>query len=140
MKLLIDTSIILDALINREPWAGAAQNVILAIAEEKAEGYITASSVTDIYYILHKHLKNRDQVKQALIGLLTVVGVFNVNESDCVDAFDMPMSEYEYSLLACFGNRHKADLIVTRNLKDFVGSPVKAVEPCEVLNDLIGNE
>ncbi len=52
MKLLIDTNIVLDALMNREPWAKAAQGVILAIAEEKAEGYVTASSFTDIHYLL----------------------------------------------------------------------------------------
>jgi len=136
MKLLIDTNIILDAMINREPWAEDAQNVILAIAEEKAEGYITASSVTDIYYILFKHIKNRDQVKQALLGLLTVINVFDVNETDCVEAFSVHMSDYEDALLASCGKRHKVDRIVTRNIKDFTGSPIQAVEPHEILKYL----
>ena len=58
-KLLIDTNIILDALMNRAPWAKAAEDIILAVAEDKAEGYITASSFTDIHYLLRKHLKDK---------------------------------------------------------------------------------
>ena len=41
MKLLIDTNVVLDALMVREPWAASAQAILLAVAEEKAEGCIT---------------------------------------------------------------------------------------------------
>jgi len=45
--------------MNRAPWAKAAEDIILAVAEDKAEGYITASSFTDIHYLLRKHLKDK---------------------------------------------------------------------------------
>lgn len=136
MKLLIDTNVILDAMMIRKPWAKSAQDVILAIAEEKAEGYITASSVTDIYYLLHKHLKDKSKTKQALIGLLAVVGVLDVNSADCERAFAVPMSDFEDALLACCGKRHKIDRILTRNIKDYEGSPVQAALPDDVLKGL----
>jgi len=136
MKLLIDTNIILDVLMNRPPWAKAAQDVILAVAEEKAEGCVTASSFTDIHYLLYKHLKDKEKTKQALLGLLTVVNVLDVNGSDCEKAFDLPMSDYEDALLAYCGKRHKIEYIVTRNIKHYEGSPVKAVEPDEILKIL----
>jgi len=136
MKLLIDTNIVLDALMNRAPWAKAAQDVILAVAEEKAEGCITASSFTDIHYLLRKHLKDKENTKQALLGLLTVVNVLDVTGSDCEKAFDLPMSDYEDALLAYCGKRHKVDRIITRNKKHYEGSPVKAVEPEEILRNL----
>jgi len=136
MKLLIDTNIILDALMSRDPWAGAAQNVILAIAEEKAEGYITANSVTDIYYLLRKHLKDKEKTKQALIGLIAIISVLDVNSTDCEKALDAPMSDFEDSLLAYCGKRHKIDRIITRNIKDYEGAPIQAVEPEEILENL----
>ena len=132
MKLMIDTNIILDAMMEREPWAKAAQNIMLAIAEDKAEGYITASTITDIYYFLRKRFNNRSKIKQTLISLLSLVKVLDVNGADCEMAFDMPMPDYEDALLACCGKRHKMDRIVTRDLKHFIGSPIKASIPEDI--------
>ena len=136
MKLLIDTNIILDALMNREPWAKSAQAIILAVAEEKAEGCITASSFTDIHYLLRKHLRDKEKTKQALLGLLTIVSVLDVTGTDCEKAFDLPMPDYEDALLAFCGKRHKVDFIITRNLKHFEGSPVKVSSPEDALKIL----
>jgi len=136
MKLLIDTNVILDALMNREPWAKPAQDLILNIAEGAVEGYITASTFTDIYYILNKHIKNKEHTKQALISLIAIVGILDVNGIDCEKAFGLPMSDYEDALLVYCGKRHKIDYIVTRNIKHFAGSPVKAISPGELLIDL----
>lgn len=133
MKLLIDTNIILDALMAREPWANEAQKIILAIAEEEVEGFITASSFTDIYYLLRKHLKDKELTKQYLLNLLSLIKILDVNNTDCEKAFDLPMNDYEDALLAFCGKRHKMDLIITRNKKHFEKSPVKAVEPEDIL-------
>ena len=133
MKLLIDTNIILDALMTREPWAVSAQAVLLAVAEERVEGFITASTFTDLYYLLRKHLRDKEKTRQALLGLLTSVTVLDVNGTDCERAFELSMNDYEDALLAWCGKRHKADCIVTRNPKHFEGSPVKAISPSELL-------
>ena len=136
MKLLIDTNIILDALMAREPWAKSAQKILLAIAEEKAEGYITASTFTDLYYLLHKYLQDNEQTKQALLGLVASVNILDVTGTDCEKAFELPMSDYEDALLAYCANRHKAGHIVTRNEKHFEGSPVPAISPENLLRML----
>ena len=136
MKLLIDTNIILDALMTREPWAQAAQDIILACAEDKIEGCITASSFTDIHYILRKHLKDREQLKQKLLGLIAIVNVLDVTGTDCEKAFELPMSDYEDALLAYCAKRHKVEWIVTRDANHFEGSPVKAIAPEEILEKL----
>ena len=133
MKLLIDTNIILDALMAREPWAASAEALLLAIAEEKAEGYITANTFTDLFYILRKHLKDKNQTKQALLSLLTTINILDVNSTDCEKAFDLSMPDYEDALLAHCGKRHKVETIVTRNKKHFENSPVKAITPDESL-------
>ena len=136
MKLLIDTNIILDALMAREPWAASAQAVLLAVAEEKAAGCITASAFTDLYYLLRKHLRDEEKTRQALLGLLASVDVLDVNGTDCEKAFGLSMNGYEDALLAYCGKRHKADYIVTRNPRHFEGSPVKAISPNELLKKL----
>ena len=136
MKLLIDTNIILDAFEKREPWCEAAESLLIAVAEEKAEGFITASTLTDLYYLLRKHLQDMDKAKQALLGLLAIVDVLEVTGTDCRNAFDLPIADYEDALLAYCARRHKMDCIVTRNTKHFVGSSVKAIQPDDWLKNL----
>jgi predicted nucleic acid-binding protein len=136
MKLLIDTNIILDALMKREPWVKSAEAVLYAVAAEKAEGCITASTFTDLYYLLRKHLRDKEKTKQALLGLIAVVDVLDVTGADCEKAFELPISDYENALLAYCAKRHKVDRIVTRNEKHFVGSPVRTVTPDAIVKRL----
>jgi predicted nucleic acid-binding protein len=136
MKLLIDTNVILDALMHREPWADAAGELLLAVAEEKAEGFVTASSFTDLYYILRKHTKDDEQTRQTLLGLLAVISVLDVNGSDCEKAFELPLGDYEDALQASCAKRHRVDRIVTRNEKHYEGSPVKIALPKDILKKL----
>ena len=136
MKLLIDTNVILDACLSREPWNEAAEEIIIACAEERVIGCLTASSVTDIYYVLNKELHSADRAKQAVMKILTLLEVLDVTGLDCEKAFDLPMADYEDALLAYCGKRHKADYIVTRNPKHFNGSPVQIVSPDVLLKKL----
>ena len=136
MKLLIGTNIILDALMKREPWVESAAALLFAVAEQKMQGCITASTFTDIYYLLRKRIGSKEQAKQALLDLVAVLDVLDVSGTDCERAFELPMPDYEDALLAYCGKRHKVDYIVTRNLKHFKASPVKAVCPEEILKRL----
>lgn len=136
MKLLIDTNVILDALMDRKPWVRNAEAILLACADEKTSGCITASTFTDIYYMLRRHLRDGEQTKQALLKLLSVVDVLDVSGVDCEKAFDLPMSDYEDALLAYCAKRHRMERIITRNPKHFIGSPVKAISPEEFLKTI----
>jgi predicted nucleic acid-binding protein len=136
MKLLIDTNVILDALMSREPWTDAAGEVLIAVAEEKAEGFVTASSFTGLYYILRKHTKDDEQTRQTLLGLLAVIDVLDVSGNDCEKAFELPMGDYEDALQAACAKRHRIDCIVTRDEKHYEGSPVKIASPEEILKKL----
>ena len=64
MKVMLDTCVVLDFLQGREPFFDDALNVFIAIANDEIHGFITASSVTDIYYIIqrctHKHERSRE--------------------------------------------------------------------------------
>ena len=54
MRVLVDTCVIIDALQSRVPFAEAAQKIFIYSANKQFEGYITAKSVTDIYYLTHR--------------------------------------------------------------------------------------
>ncbi|MDR0501392.1 MAG: PIN domain-containing protein [Coriobacteriales bacterium] len=136
MKLLIDTNVILDACLGREPWRKAAEKLVLACAEEKVTGCVTASSITDIYYILNKALHSAEQAKQNVQKIVTLLDVLDVNGSDCEKAIYSPVSDFEDALLTCCAKRHKVQYIVTRDTKHFEGSPIKVILPIDLLKKL----
>ena len=55
MKILIDTNILLDFIIGREPFYENADKVLMLCANKKANGYLAAHSVTNLYYIMRKY-------------------------------------------------------------------------------------
>jgi predicted nucleic acid-binding protein len=56
MKVLFDTNVILDYLVQREPFYRDSREVIFLSAEKKLDGIIGAGSVADIYYICRKRI------------------------------------------------------------------------------------
>jgi len=133
MKLLIDTNIYLDAMMDRAPWAEAAKNLLIAVAEERAAGCISASSFSDIYYILRKHLQDKEKARQALIGLVAAIDILDVSGIDCEKALNSPLPDIEDAILLYCGERHKVDYIVTRDIKHYKDSPIEIIEPDAVL-------
>ena len=133
MNVLIDTNVVLDAMLTRSPFAEAAQKLFIMAAEETINAYVTASSITDIYYLLHKHLHDNERCKQEIFKLIKIFSILDVTGADCERALELPMTDYEDALLATCAKRGKMECIVTRNVKDFGGSPVRAVLPDDFL-------
>lgn len=135
MNVLIDTNVILDAMLSRSPFSEAARTLFIWAAEEKINACITASSVTDIYYLLQKHLHDKEKCRQEISKILTLFHIIEVSGTDCEKALELTMSDYEDALLATCAKRSKIEYIITRNVKDFTDSPVKAVLPDEFIQN-----
>lgn len=129
MNVLIDTNIVLDALLSRSPFNIFAERLFIMIAEDKISAFITASSVTDIYYLLNKHLHDKQKAKQALFNLFSLFEILDVTQNDCEKALTLSMEDYEDALIAACAKRRRIELIITRNTTDFKNSPVNAITP-----------
>jgi len=132
MKVLIDTNVILDFLIAREPFAPAAKEIITLAEKNKIEAFLTASSVTDIFYILKKYT-DREKAKEILSQLFEIVDVIEVTKGDTKKALNLDLRDFEDALQAWCGKKKKVNYIVTRNEKDFRNSPVKIISPVELI-------
>jgi predicted nucleic acid-binding protein len=129
MTVLIDTNVILDYVLKREPFAADALACIERLFIGKAKAWLTASTITDIYYLTRRALRDSAKAKEAVAKLLNAFLVAGVDKSDCLNALDNGIADYEDALVAVCAKKIKAEYIITRNVKDFAKSPVKAVEP-----------
>lgn len=87
MRVLIDTNIVLDFLLQREPFAQDAELIFKAINTGQIVGYVTATTLTDIFCISRKHTRSVDQAIQAVLETLTAMVICPVNRGVLESAF-----------------------------------------------------
>ena len=133
MRAVIDTCVILDYLQCREPFFDDALNIAIGRANNEFEAYITASSLTDLYYIIHRHTHSSIETRRIISDLTVLFGLIDTYAEECINALHSEMKDYEDSVMSETAYRIKADCIVTRNIKDYERSRVPAVLPSEFL-------
>ncbi|MDI3478812.1 MAG: hypothetical protein PWQ59_2337 [Thermoanaerobacterium sp.] len=128
MKILIDTNVILDVLLKREPFAKDAYTIFKMADEKVVTAYISAFAVTDIYYFINKNL-NHDTCIKAIKALFNIMNVVSVAKQDIEKA--MALSEFndlEDALQLQSLKKIKGNFIVTRDEK-FQRLTDKAISP-----------
>lgn len=132
-KIAFDTNVLIDALTEREGSA-VARELIMEVAEDRAIGMVSANSITDVYYIVRKHLGD-EATRQAIWNILTLFDVATVDGEACASALSTPMKDYEDAVLAVCAAREGAEYIATRDAEfiDSMFSPVEAYLPKDVL-------
>lgn len=129
MRVLIDTNVIIDALTSREPWKESAEKIFIMAANHVMEMYITASSATDIYYLVKKYMHSAEKAKQVMGKLYSLVGILSVSEAECIEALVSAVIDYEDAVVERTALKTDMDYIITRNVKDFQQGVVKAILP-----------
>lgn len=129
MRVMMDTNIVLDVFLQREPFFQASYEVMKLSALEKLEGFVSASAATDIYYLLRRSLKDDARAKESLEKLLQLVGIADALGEDVHAAVASNMGDFEDALVASIAARCQMEYIITRNTKDYIDSPVKAITP-----------
>lgn len=136
MKVLIDTNIILDILLRREPHYENAARISILSEKGYINSYISASAITDIYYVARKELKDKDTVIELIKEILKTTHIASVTESCIYEALELKWNDFEDSVQYVIGQSISADYIITRNKKDFTNSQIKVISPEEFLNQI----
>jgi predicted nucleic acid-binding protein len=132
MKVLLDTNVVLDLLLERDPWRIEAVAIAQAGADGRLQAYVTASSLTDIYYI-SRRLVGAEQARRVVRACLDSLQIVAVTR-ELLDAADRRSgSDYEDNLQIECAVAAGLDAIITRDPKGFEGSPVKALTPAELM-------
>ena len=124
MKVLIDTNVILDVLLNRASFVQDAI-AVLELTCGNIQAYVSASAITDIYYIAYKELRDKIRVKNLIKTLLQIITVAGISDKEIMSAIDSDWADFEDSLQNAVAESHDCSMIITRNISDFNGySPI----------------
>ncbi len=138
MRLLIDTNVVLDVLLKREPYFGSARSVLGLTRDRSIREYVSASAITDIYYIAHRQIRDKAAVKELLKKLLLIVSVAGVAEREIRGALNLDWGDFEDSVQFCVASLNDMDGIVTRNPADYKDAEIKIWQPEELLAEVSG--
>lgn len=130
MKVFLDTNIILDALLERKPFARSAKLLLLLAAVGEIDTCCGASQFTDVYYLLRR-CEDADSEEETIKRLKAFRGqmqVCSLTEEDVDRALDSGWKDFEDACLYSMAYRVDADYIITRNQIDFDGSLIKVVD------------
>ena len=135
MKALIDTCIIIDVLCGREPFCADGQKIFLAVAAHRAEGYLSAKEITDMYYLVHKSTHSDAETRRILRTLLQLFSILDTAAIDCRTALDSEMTDFEDAVMVASAERTGMDCIVTRNIRDYAGLSLPVYTPFLINSD-----
>ena len=126
-KILIDTNVALDILLRRPDYQ-YAKFIYLLAEEKKINGYISASAITDIFF-LSKNDLGKKNAKEALKTLLSVFKPATVTDNHIFQALNLDWNDFEDYVQYVVGENLSVDYIVTRNTQDYTSGSIPAVTP-----------
>lgn len=132
MRIFLDTNIVMDALEKREPFNEDAERIFIYCENGIVQGYLSANSMTDIYYLLRKHMA-MDLVRKHMQGLMALFNILPVGAEECAIALRSHISDFEDAIQAACSDRFCIDYIITRD-EEFLQECAIAITPGEFLN------
>ena len=135
MKILFDTNIILDVLLDRRPFSEHASYLMSKVERSEVNGFLCATTVTTIHYLLSKHL-NKEKAIKIINSIMALFEVASVNRLVIENALKSKFTDFEDSVLHESARHAGVEYIITRNIKDFKKSKIPAFTPTEFLSML----
>jgi predicted nucleic acid-binding protein len=136
VRVLIDTNIVLDFLLQREPFFQDAELLFQAIGAGQLIGYVTATTLTDIFYISRKHTRSIEQARQAVSATLTVMVICPIDRTVLESAFNSGLVDFEDAVQIFGAVAQGLDAILTRDNKGFLSSPIPVFSIQDLLQRL----
>ena len=127
---MIDTNIVLDVILNRKPFVEDAVKVFRQAEKGQIEAYITASSVTDLVYILKKAY-TLTEIKTHLKEMFQFIKITGITPGMITSALDKDAPDFEDAVMMECARQSGMEIIITRNKPDFKNSNV----PCLSLEE-----
>jgi predicted nucleic acid-binding protein len=120
--------VILDVLLDRQPFVEASAAAWAAAETGVAEGMLAAHAVTTIHYLVRKESGNA-KAKRTATAILRVFKIAPIDSAVIQEALQLPFADFEDAVTASAARSADCDYVVTRDPKEFRGSPVQPLLP-----------
>jgi predicted nucleic acid-binding protein len=132
MKVLLDTNVVLDAILDREPWSKNARRIWKLHLDNKIDANIIAVSVTNIFYICRK-LIGLDRAWSAVRLCVEDFPILTVGRMELRKTLEVSGLDFEDDLQARCAEINTMDYIISRDRSGFLVTHIEILSPDEFL-------
>lgn len=136
MRVLFDTNVLLDALLAREPFVADAAFLLETVESGQVEGFMSATTVTDVHYLVGRQTKSAEVAIAAVTRLLALMEICAVDRSVLEQAIALGLTDFEDAVQVASAMKLGLEAIVTRDVDGFTGSPILVLSPKDMRNRL----
>lgn len=127
-KVFIDTDVILDIALMREPFFEASKTILAMAETNLIVGNISSNAVANIYYILRK-LGGDKKARLFLEKLIKYLTVISINHKNIIDALKSSFTDFEDGLQYFAALENSCNYIITRNIADYKAAKLRVRSP-----------
>lgn len=131
-NIFVDLNVILDVFLARQGFE-ASQDIIQLGEQTDYQLWVSAHLVTTLAYLLEASKVPRSKISEHIEWLLDTFGVVTTDEQLLRAATLGPITDYEDSVVEQAAIKAGAEVIITRNIRDFRNSTIKAQTPKQYL-------
>ncbi len=135
MRVLFDTNVVLDLLLDREPFVEDALYLFTKVERSEITGLLCATTVTTIHYLIGKALGAKEASRH-IKTLLSLFEIAPVNRSVLDEALEAGFHDFEDGVLYASALKAGAEAIVTRDLSEFKKAKIPVYTPDELVSAL----
>lgn len=135
MRVMLDTNIVLDHLLNRMPWADDATALWLANSVGDFDAFVSAITPVNVFYVARKAV-GAVLARRITASLLDAVGICAVNQAVLRAAHALAFKDYEDAVQHASASAAGMDAIVTRDPAGYVGAALPILAPIDLLRQL----
>jgi predicted nucleic acid-binding protein len=133
MIVLVDTNVVLDVLLKRTHFYQNSFKIFQLIDQERIHGCLSASSITDIFYLLRKDQHNFGEVYRTMEELTALFSVVPVSETTIANALALRWKDFEDAVQYIAAKENSIAYIITRNKADYETIDIHCMSPTELL-------
>ncbi|MCP3958913.1 MAG: PIN domain-containing protein [bacterium] len=135
MNLLLDTDVLIDVALDRSPHAQPGAELLDFLERRPGTAHVAWHSISNFYYIVRPS-RGGQAAKHFVLELARFVEVAPTTTQSLLYACQLEMGDFEDAMQVAAAIACEANMIVTRNLRDYAKSPIRAVEPLTALAEL----
>ena len=132
MKIFIDTDVLVDVALDRAPHAATAGTLLDRLERNEAAGFMAWHSASNLYYLVSPKRGKRD-TRIFLLELTEFIEIAPSSTESLRQAARLDLRDFEDAMQVAAAMACGADVIATRNVRDYTKAPIGAATPASVL-------
>lgn len=138
MRVLLDTNVVLDLILEREPFVREAATLWELHQQNKLDAHISPITLVNVFYITRK-IKDREIARRAVAKLTQGLLICSTGAQVLQNALTLSFDDYEDAVQHAAATHAGLEAIITRDPSDYAAATLPVSTPTDFLQNFFPN-